>query len=278
VAAPVEGPAPAPARATAAAPAPLELAAAAPARPVSAPTLVAPALAARAPAVAAPAAKAPVVVPQPDPTPVMAAAEGPRGSAVSRFLSRLRSATGTGASAKAERPAAVAVTPVAAPARLAAAAPAALRAAVPSPAATPSRAIITPHLARVTAPAPGFHDHASSLTRHDRTASLAMASQAPAAKATRAAPGRTAKAPGAPAASLASLVPAQRERTTFAAAFANIDAPLQPATQLELDLGHPAAAPETGLAAAPTLESVIPAAPAELPTVSASADEANAKL
>jgi hypothetical protein len=212
------------------------------------------------------------------PAPVLAepklAAESPRGSAMSRFLSSIRSATGTS-------PAKATHAAVNAPARLARVTPVA-------PVAKPA-AVITPHLARVEQPAPVFHAEPSRLTRHDQTAAFAMAPVRGGANAAPAnAVGKTASttlaktlahAPhGASLSSFASLVPAQRESATFAAAFANLDVPIQSSTPLELNAGHAPTPAETGLASGSALENVIPVAPAELPPVSASADEANAKL
>jgi hypothetical protein len=83
--------------------------------------------------------------------------------------------------------------------------------------------------------------------------------------------------------SLAGLVPRARHHSEFSQAFAGLDARVDTAQPLEL--GSPAieparvAAPTTDFAAtAPVLEVPVPAAPAELPPVSAVAEVSEAKL
>jgi hypothetical protein len=168
----------------------------------------------------------------------------------------------------------------------AAAAPVAPPAAKAAPAPAP-RAVVTPHLARVEAPAATFHAAPARLTGAKHTASLAAApAPVTSLKLARAeAPAKAVKAakPARKAASLASLVPKPRHHSEFTQAFSTFEAPVEATAQLELALPtiEPArvgAAATDFAASTPVLEVPIPAAPVELPPMSASADTPEAKL
>ena len=260
-AAPVKATAPVKVAAAARVPAPAAHLAAAPAAPAKAAAPAAPSasgrpaahLALAAPVLHAPVAKAaaPTRAAQPtaSPAPHLAqrSLEGPRGASVSRMLAAMQPAA---------------------------------KAAAPAPVAKAHASVLTPHLAKLEKPPAEFHPAASSVTSQHHTAALALGSVAPSAKVKAS----VHKAPARSAASLAGLVPKARETSEFASAFAGLDAPLS-SDQLELalpalDTADAATAADTGLASAasPVLENVIPVAPAELPPVSASADEPAAKL
>lgn len=161
--------------------------------------------------------------------------------------------------------------------------------AAPSLAVAPApRTVVTPHLARIEPVVPGFHAAPAqpakpALTSAKQTAGLILAAKAekPAAPVKQAMT-KVAK-PAHHATSLARLVPQQRDRSEFSSAFAGFDAPVDQAQQLELALPtiEPArigAAATDFAAGTPALEVPIPAAPVELPPMSASADTPEAKL
>ena len=180
-----------------------------------------------------------------------------------------------------------------------------LAAAAPQPSVAPAKAapVVTPHLARVDAPAPNIHAASAKVLRAALTSqanTVAIALAAPAAKApaakTASSLTKTVKAPlrqtlakaspdrassHAKPSSLVHLVPQPRQSSEFASAFASFDAPIQPTQQLELALPSVeqdrVAQPDFAVSS-PALETPIPAAPVELPPVSASADTPEAKL
>jgi len=176
-----------------------------------------------------------------------------------------------------------------APAPAAKAAPVAasrLAAAVPAvpvvksvPASRP-RTVVTPHLARVEAPAAQFPAASATLAEVRHTAALVAPRAAPEAKVARA---RSQAASEAPSSRLAGLVPKARRHSEFAKAFAAFEAPASAAVPLELALpGEPArvAAPAADFAASavPLLEVPLPPPAVELPPVTATAETPEAKL
>ena len=248
--------APAPvAKAKTAAPARLALAAPAPA---PAPAKVAPAPVAKAPAAKpAPVARLAAAAPKPAPAPAKAArqAEGPHSASVSHMLAALQ--------------------------------PAPKAAARPAPAKAAAAPVVTPHLAAVAQPEKTFHASPAKLTGAKHTASLALGTDMPTSRVSTVS--RKSRSHG--ATSLARLVPAPRETSEFAAAFAGMDSPISaqpleatlPATTLAAPVLSADSTPvvsDTGLATAkgPVLENVLPAPQPELPAVSASAEDPAAKL
>ncbi|MBC2664082.1 hypothetical protein H7F51_00970 [Novosphingobium flavum] len=199
---------------------------------------------------------------------------------------------------------AVKAAPVSAPRLAAAVAPAAPPAAKAAPAPAP-RAIVTPHLARVERPEPVFHAAPARLVGAQHSAALALAPAAPVARikaaAAKAGAAKLASAGIAPAkaaaakdtvskrkaarSGLAALVPAPREHSEFSQAFAGFDSPVQASAQLELALPTiepgKVGAPATDMASAranTVLDVPLPAPAVELPPVTATADNGEAKL
>jgi len=239
------------------------LAKAKPAAPAHLAMAAAPAKAAPAPVVKAPAAKSAlfarlaVAAPKPAPAPAKAArqAEGPHSTSVSHMLAALQ--------------------------------PAPKAAARPAPATAAAAPVMTPHLAAVAQPEKTFHASPTRLTGAKHTASLALGTDMPTSKVSTV----SRKSRSHSATSLARLVPAPRETSEFAAAFAGMDAPISaqpleaklPSTTFAAPVLSADATPtvsDAGLATVkgPALENVLPAPQPELPAVSASAGDPAAKL